>query len=101
MLESGVGFSVSFTRQWAGIGSGVSRLAAAGGWLPRAGGGAGCATGVVNRPAGVTAADMTIVCALDIERIASQFVEVLAASKSATTSMVSSLRSYIRRQADG
>src|SRR5215467_8614939 len=95
MSESDVGLSVSLTRQCSGIGCGGAggaparprpAPAAAGGGPPaRAGGGGG-----VNTPAGTTSADITVVCAVDIERIDSQLVGRLAASKSAAAIISSS-----------
>src|SRR6266850_1852571 len=95
MLESDVGFSVSFTRQCCGIGSGAGAppalpprpapaalpAVAAGGFAAGGGGGG------VKTPAGTTSADITIVCGVDIVRIASQFVDVPAASNNASASM--------------
>src|ERR1700704_3589306 len=99
MFESDVGFSVSFTRQCCGIGSGggggapAARPrprppAAAAGAAPGGGGGAGGGGGGTNTPAGTTSADITIVCGVDIVRIASQLVDVPAANRSAATSIV-------------
>src|SRR5215831_1204267 len=86
MLLSDVGFSVSLTRQCWGIGSRTTGAppAAAGGATPaRAGGGAGG----VNTPAGTTSAEITVVCAVDIDLMASQLVGMLAASKSVAMSI--------------
>src|SRR5580765_4748741 len=80
MLESDVGFSVSFTRQCCGIGWRLTGAppAAAGGATPAlAAGGGG-----VNTPAGTTSADVTVVLAVDSDLMASQLVGMLAASKS-------------------
>src|SRR5712671_959960 len=89
MLESDVGFNVSFTRQCAGIGTRATGAppAAAGGATPAAGAGGG---GGVNTPAGTTSADITIVCGVDSVRITSQWVGVPAASASARISMSAS-----------
>src|SRR6266853_861266 len=97
MSESDVGFSVSFTRQCCGIGSGGGGGApparprprpappgAAAGGAPAGGGGGGGAT---NTPAGTTSADITTVCAVDIDFRLSQFVEVPAARRSAAISI--------------
>src|SRR5689334_20572743 len=86
MLLSAVGLSVSFTLQCCGIGSRATGAppAAAGGATPaRAGGGAGG----VNTPAGTTSAEITVVCAVDIDLMASQLVGMLAASKSVAMSI--------------
>src|SRR3954469_198860 len=95
MFESDVGLSVSFTRQCAGIGSPAAGApppagrgrppAAAAGATPAAGAGGG---GGTNTPAGTESADMTIVCGVDIVRIASQFVDVPAASNNASAIMI-------------
>src|SRR5438067_13439421 len=93
MLESDVGLSVSFTRQCCGIGSGFGATAGPPALAPRppsapAGGfAAGGGGGAVKTPAATTSADITTVCGLDIVRIASQFVDVPAASNRATASM--------------
>src|SRR5438128_419126 len=91
MFESDVGFSVSFTRQCAGIGSGAACLAVAvaGAGVVAGGGGAGAGGGGgVKTPAGTASADITIVCGVDSVRIASQLVDVPAASRSASANMM-------------
>src|SRR5947209_5344062 len=89
MFESEVGFSVSFTRQCAGIGSRATGAppAAAAGATPAAGAGGG---GGVKTPAGTRSADMTIVCGVDIALSDSQLPAEPAASASASISMTSS-----------
>src|SRR5215467_153819 len=95
MFESDVGFSVSFTRQCCGIGSGGGggappalaprpRPAAAAGGGPAGGGGG------TNTPAGTTSADITVIWGVDRAFKLSQFVEVEAARRRAAASMASS-----------
>src|SRR5215467_4709803 len=91
MFESDVGFSVSFTRQCCGIGSGGGggappalvprpRPAAPPGAGPAgaapAGGGGG-----VNTPAGTTSADITVIWGVERAFRLSQFVEVDATAR--------------------
>src|SRR5262249_16147092 len=102
MFESDVGFSVSFTRQCCGIGSGAvggtpparPRPAPAGAPAGAAPGGGG---GGTNTPADTTSADITVVCAVDSVFRVSQFVGVEAARRRAATSMASS---NVRLKAD-
>src|SRR5262245_4992932 len=83
MFDSVVGFSVSFTRQCCGIGSGGACRAVAAGVLPRGGGGGAGAGGGVKMPAGTTSADITVVCGVESAFRPSQFVEVPAARRRA------------------
>src|SRR5215467_6466205 len=99
MFESDVGFSVSFTRQYCGIGSGGGgappalaprpRPAAAPGGGPAGGAPAGGGGGT-NTPAGTTSADITVIWGVDRAFRPSQFVEVEAARRRAAASMASS-----------
>src|SRR2546423_9346894 len=92
MLESDVGFSVSFTRQCCGIGSGGGGGAPpalaprprppAGAAFAGGAGGMGCGGGV-NTPAGTTSADITIVCGVDMLRRLSHEEVVFTARSSA------------------
>jgi hypothetical protein len=95
MFESAVGFSVSFTRQCCGIGSGGACLAVAAGALPRGGGGVAGAGGGggTNTPAGTTSADITVVCGVDSVRIASQVAGVPAAPAAMTSASISMMSS--------
>src|SRR5215510_11114178 len=99
MFESDVGFSVSFTRQCWGIGSGGACRAVAAGAFPRGGGGpparaAGAAPGGggggTKTPAGTTSADITVVCGVDNAFRPSQFTDVEAARRRAAAIMASS-----------